>query len=118
MKCFLFCQSPVLLMLFLAHRYTAAKSNSSIYANMGCHIMKTTIEISDDLFARAQRLARKEKTAFRALTEAGLRLVISGKHSPRRKQLPPLVTSGGDGLTGEFKDANWEQIRDEIYSTA
>jgi hypothetical protein len=82
---------------------------------MGSHIMKTTIEISDDLFARAQRLARKEKTTFRALTEAGLRLVVSGKHAPRRKKLPPLVTTGGDGLTEEFKDFNWDQIRDEIY---
>jgi hypothetical protein len=87
----------------------------AIHASMGGHIMKTTIEISDDLFARAQRLARKEKTTFRALTEAGLRLVISGKHCPRAKPLPPLVTSGGDGLTDEFKDANWDQIRDEIY---
>jgi predicted transcriptional regulator len=42
---------------------------------MGRHIVKTTIEIADDLFERAQRLARKEKTSFRALTEAGLRLV-------------------------------------------
>ena len=41
---------------------------------MGSHIMKTTIEIADDLFASTQRLARKEKTTFRALTEEGLRL--------------------------------------------
>jgi hypothetical protein len=82
---------------------------------MGGNIMKTTVEISDDLFARAQRLAREEKTTFRALTEAGLRLVLSGKHSPRHKHLPPLVTTGGDGLTDEFKDGDWEKIRDEIY---
>jgi hypothetical protein len=82
---------------------------------MGGNIVKTTIEISDDLFARAQQLARKEKTTFRALTEAGLRLVVSGKHSPRRKPLPPLVTSGGDGLTEEFKDWNWDKILDECY---
>ena len=82
---------------------------------MGCHIMKTTIEISDDLFARAQSLAREEKTTFRALTEAGLRWVISRKHSARGKKLPPLVTSGGDGLTDEFKDGKWDKIRDEIY---
>lgn len=36
--------------------------------------MKTTIDIADDLFERIQRLARKEKTTFRALAEAGLRL--------------------------------------------
>ncbi len=82
---------------------------------MGCHIMKTTIEIADDLFARAQRLARKEKTSFRALTEAGLRLVISGKHANRPRKLPPLVTFGSGGPTEQFQDWNWDQLRDEIY---
>jgi hypothetical protein len=46
------------------------------YANVGCNIMKTTIEIADDLFESAQRLASKEKTTFRSLTEQGLRLVL------------------------------------------
>lgn len=82
---------------------------------MGCHIMKTTIEIADDLFERTQTLARKEKTTFRALTEEGLRLVIAEKNSRRRKPLPPLVTSGGDGLADPFNPWNWDQIRDEIY---
>ncbi len=81
---------------------------------MGRHIMKTTIEIADDLFERAQRLARKEKTTFRSLTEQGLRLVLKGKQS-KPKKLPPLVTVGGRGLTDEFKNAPWEKIRDEIY---
>lgn len=81
---------------------------------MGSHIMKTTIEIADDLFERAQRLARKEKTTFRALTEQGLRLVLKERQSKPRK-LPPLVTVRGNGLTDQFKNASWERIRDEIY---
>jgi hypothetical protein len=81
---------------------------------MGRHIMKTTIEIADDLFERAQRVARKEKTTFRALTEQGLRLVLNRKQA-RLKELPPLVTVRGCGLTDEFKSASWEKIRDEIY---
>ena len=32
--------------------------------------MKTTIEIADDLFERAQRVARKEKTTFRSFLAA------------------------------------------------
>ena len=51
----------------------------AIRENMGGHIMKTTIEIADDLFERAQRLARKGKMTFRSLTEQGLRLVF-GPH--------------------------------------
>lgn len=86
----------------------------AIRVNMGSHIMKTTIEIADDLFERAQRLARKEKTTFRALTEQGLRLVLKERQSKPRK-LPPLVTVRGNGLTDQFKNASWERIRDEIY---
>ena len=86
----------------------------AIHANMGSHIMKTTIEIADDLFERAQGLARKERTTFRALTEHGLRLILKEKEG-KPKKLPPLVTCRGKGLTDEFKNASWEKIRDEIY---
>ncbi len=81
---------------------------------MGSHIMKTTIEIADDLFERVQGLARKERTTFRALTEQGLRMVLKGQPT-RRKKLPPLVIVHGKGLTDEFKNAGWDQIRDEAY---
>src|SRR5258708_3818825 len=72
--------------------------------NMVSHIMKTTIEIADDLFERAQEFARREKTTFRALTEQGLRLLLNEKQG-RPKRLPPLVTVRGRGLTDEFKTA-------------
>lgn len=81
---------------------------------MGHHIMKTTIEIADDLFERTRRVAREEKTTVRSLTEQGLRLVLDGRQSKPVK-LPPLVTVRGSGLTTEFKRAPWEKIRDEIY---
>ena len=81
---------------------------------MGSHIMKTTIEIADDLFERAQQVARKEKITFRTLTEQGLRLVLKERQR-KPAELPPLVTVGGRGLTDEFKKAPWEKFRDEIY---
>ena len=77
------------------------------------HIVKTTIEIADDLFERAQELARKKKTTFRALTEHGLRLALKEQAAP--KKLRPLVTVGGGGLTEEFKNSSWEKILDESY---
>jgi hypothetical protein len=82
---------------------------------MGRNIVKTTIEIADDLLKRAQQLARKEQTTLRALTEAGLRLVIADRHHARSKKLPPLVTFGRGGPTEEFQDWNWDAIRHEIY---
>jgi hypothetical protein len=63
---------------------------------MGSRLVKITTEIADDLFERAQNLARKEKS----------------------KKLPPLVTVCGEGLSDEFKNASWEKIRDEIYRGA
>lgn len=81
---------------------------------MGTRIVKTTIEIADDLFERVQRVARKEKTTFRALTEQGLRLVLK-ENQGRPRVLPPLVTVRGSGLTDEFKGASWDKIRDELY---
>lgn len=81
---------------------------------MGSHVMKTTVEIADDLFARAQARARQEKTTFRALTERGLRWVLE---QPRRKGrgLPPLVTVRGQGLAAEFRQGGWERVQEEIY---
>lgn len=75
--------------------------------------MKTTVGIADDLFERAQQLARKEKTTFRALTEQGLRLVLSQKQA-KTKGPPPLVTVPGV-LTEEFESASWEKIQGEVY---
>ena len=77
--------------------------------------MKTTIEIADDLFERAQRVAQKEKTTFRALTERGLRLILAEKKPRTPKKLPPLVTFRGKGLSPEFKNVGWDKIRDDIY---
>ena len=82
--------------------------------NMGSN-MKTTIEIADDLLARAHQAARRRKTTLRALTEEGLRLVLSREHSGSRKKLPPLVTFRGKGPAPEFKDWNWDKLREEIY---
>ena len=82
---------------------------------MGSHIMKTTIEIADDLFERATRVARKEGTTLRSLTEQGLRLVLKEKQEkPSKWKWKPIVVKGG-GLTDEFKNAPWEKFRDEIY---
>lgn len=76
--------------------------------------MKTTIEITDDIFERVVDLARREKTTFSALAERGLSMVLKQKRT-RRKKLPPLLIVHGQGLTDEFKNAPWEKFRDEIY---
>ncbi len=80
---------------------------------MGTHI-KTTIEIADELLTRAKRLAHKENLTLRELMEEGLDLALMRRAQPPARKVN-LPTSGGDGLTPEFRGAGWEKIRDEIY---
>lgn len=81
---------------------------------MGSHIMKTTIEIADDLFERTQRLARKEKTTFRALTEQGLRMVLKEKKTVALKRKWKPITRGGGFVTEDIAKMSWERLRDEF----
>jgi hypothetical protein len=76
--------------------------------------VKVTIEIHDHLLERIQQLAREENTTVSALVDRGLRLVLEEKEGKSAKWKWNPVTCGG-GLTGEFKNASWEKIRDEIY---
>jgi hypothetical protein len=76
--------------------------------------MKTTIEIADDLFERAQRVAQKEKTSFRALTETGLRLVLKEKQSAPKKRKWKPITRGGGFVTADINKIGWERLRDEF----
>lgn len=77
--------------------------------------MKTTIDIPDALLAEAQELARRQGTTLKALTTEGLRKVLAEKKAKKKPFKLRDVSFGGDGLTEEFKNASWEQIRDAIY---
>lgn len=46
------------------------------------HIMKTTIELPDDLFAEAKAVAARRRTTLKAVFEHALRREISGKSEP------------------------------------
>jgi len=76
--------------------------------------VKTTLEISDHLLARAKGLAQKRKTTLRSLTEEGLRRVLEAEEAATKVPLEP-VTFNGRGLRPEFSDASWKEIRDAAY---
>lgn len=78
---------------------------------MGAH-MKTTIEISDNLLARAKSRAREQKTTLRALIEKSLAATLD---QPLATPKVKPVTFKGKGLQAEFTDAGWDKIRDAIY---
>jgi hypothetical protein len=76
--------------------------------------MKTTLDISDPLLQQARKLAKRNGTTLRALVEQGLRKVVSESH-PRKPFKLRDGSFGGQGLSDEFRDASWDQIRDLIY---
>lgn len=48
---------------------------------MGTH-MKTTVDISDELFARARKTAEQQGTTLRSLIEEGLQLALKQRREP------------------------------------
>lgn len=77
--------------------------------------MKTTVEISDELFKRTQQLVKREGTTLRAVLEEGLQLALKSRQARHRGGKLQFPTFGEGGLSDEFRDAPWESIRDAIH---
>jgi len=77
--------------------------------------MKTTVEISPALLARAKKLAAQRQTTLRALIEAGLRHVLATERKPRTRYKLPDARVNGQGLQPGVREGDWEQIRALIY---
>lgn len=78
------------------------------------HHMKTTIEISDALFAAAKDEAARRRVSLRSLVEAGLREVLRRDGHSDEFALPDASVGGG-WLQPEFDGASWEEILDVAY---
>ena len=76
--------------------------------------MKTTIEIHDQLFLRAQRKARREGRTMRSLIEEGLRLSLGAETIAEPYRLPDLSV-GKPGDPDPLASMSWAELRDEIY---
>lgn len=74
--------------------------------------MKTTIEIADNLLARAKARARAQRITLRSLIEESLATTLD--HPLPAKTVRP-VTFKGRGLSREFEEASWDKIREVIY---
>ena len=78
------------------------------------NLMKTTVELSDDLLREVQRVARAEGTTMRSLMEEGLRAVLERYRSAREFRLREASVTGS-GLRPDFAGRDWAQIRDASY---
>ena len=76
--------------------------------------MKTTVEIQDQLFVRAQRKARREGRSMRSIIEEGLRLALDAESVAEPYRLPDLSV-GEPGAADPLESMSWAELRDEIY---
>ena len=76
--------------------------------------MKTTIDIHDELLARAKRHAADTGRPLRAVVEDGLRRVLSSISAGRRYKLPDL-RAGDPRAADPLETYSWPELRDLIY---
>lgn len=77
--------------------------------------VKTTIDISDALLARAKRHARAVGKPLRALVEEGLRCVLEQDAGHEAYHLPDRAV-GTPGSENPLERYSWQDLRDEIYA--
>ena len=76
--------------------------------------MKTTIDLPDELLARAKRHARNTRRPLRAVMEEGLRHVLSKEQYRPRYRLADLSV-GDAGGRDPLESFSWQDLRELIY---
>ncbi len=76
--------------------------------------MKTTLEISDVLLARAKRHAKRVGRPLRSLVEEGLQRLLEQEHSQGSYRLPDRSV-GDPSSPDPLESLSWQDLRDEIY---
>ena len=77
--------------------------------------MKTTIDIHDELLARAKLHAKKTGRTLRSVVEDGLRKTLSDRQPRKRYKMSRNLTTGNPGDPNPFENLSWEDIREIIY---
>ena len=76
--------------------------------------MKTTIDIHDELLARAKQHAKATGRSLRAVIEDGLRQVLTAPESRREYRLHDLSV-GDPNAADPLKAFSWQESRGTIY---
>ncbi len=76
--------------------------------------MKTTLDIHDELLARAKRRAKRTGRPLRALVEDGLRQALSADTERRQYRLSDLSVGNPDGRD-PLESYSWQDLRELIY---
>ena len=80
--------------------------------------MRTSVEISDSLFADVRRAVAEQGTTVRALIEEGLRLVLRERSAQRQRSLPNAVFKGEPGLAMGVTPSDLPRLLQEVVHDA
>ena len=75
---------------------------------------KTTVDIQDELLARAKRHAQQTGRPLRAVVDEGLRQVLSNT-APRQPYRLPDESYGESGGRDPLEAYSWQDLREVIY---
>ncbi len=76
--------------------------------------MKTTLDIQDELLARAKRHARTTGRSLRSVVEEGLRQILSAPSRDAPYRLPDHSVGDPDAV-GPLETYSWQELRNIIY---
>ena len=76
--------------------------------------MKTTLDIHDELLARAKQHARNTGRPLRAVVEDGLRQMLAASDSPSRYRLPDM-SEGDPNAPDPLEAYSWQDLRGLIH---
>lgn len=77
--------------------------------------MKTTVDISNDLFRRVKRIAGEQGITMREIIESALRSFLQSRSSPSRPFKLRKQPFAGRGPAPGVHEGDWHQIRSSIY---
>ena len=77
-------------------------------------MVKTTVEIADDLARKAKAHAAANDTTLRTLIERGLRMAMQADGHRERFVLRD-ASVGGHGLQRDYRDVDWARLRAAAY---
>lgn len=79
--------------------------------------VKTTLDIRDELLARAKRHARQTGRPLRAVVEEGLRRALDASPPHTRYSLPDR-SAGDPAAADPLEEYSWQDLRSMIYGEA